>query len=533
MSRKAWVNGNIITLDGSRPRAEAIVAEGELIAFVGGSAEARALAEERAGGKAEVVDLGGRTVVPGFNDNHVHAVHMGDHALAPDLGGLDAQAIVRRLREAYPSPARGEILRAFNWDYPACPEPRKELLDEAFPSNPVALSQYSGHAYWMNSAALRAVGIGRGLPEPVEGTVLRDPNGEPTGVVRDLGDTVLSRRRNRAIYYDPAQRGARMEIALSAFARLGICSVQDNAWFWPELLELRSRLARGTLTARFSCWPLGRNPRSRRAMDAAFALGLGARDWIRPGPIKFFLDGTFSTRNACLFEPFLDSPGGCLCSDPAAPLRELEFLALRRRQGAFHIIGDKGVSIFLDAYEEALARHPGLSELRVRIEHAQLIRPSDIERIARLGILVCAQPSALNNPGKDLAILGRDRALRAYPYRSLLDAGVHLSFGSDIPGESDCDPLRSIHMAVNREGPERVGVLEALDCYTRGGAYAEFAEARKGSLVPGMLADFAVLSRDIASVPLETIGDTRVEETVVGGRSVFSRERFDSQADKR
>jgi predicted amidohydrolase YtcJ len=522
MDRIAWINGAVVTMDRSRPRAAALVVRGDRIEFAGTDEEALA----RAGVGAEVRDLGGRAVVPGFNDNHVHAVHMGDHELAPDLGGLSAAEIVELLRERFPDPAHGEVIRAFNWDYPACPDPRKELLDAAFPRNPVVLSQYGGHGQWLNGAALRAIGIsvggsrGRG---PRGGTVLRGADGEPTGVVRDLGDTRLSRMRNRAIFYDGRQRERRMDIALAAFASLGITSAQDNAWFYPEVLGLRRRWGRGALTARFSCWPRGSRPVARAAMDAAFALGAGVPDWIRPGPVKYFLDGTFSTRNACLCEPFAGSEAEPLCPEPAAPLAELAFLAGRGRQGAFHAIGDRAIQVFLDAYELVLARHPRLRELRIRIEHAQLIRPEDIERIARLGVLVSAQPSALGTPEKDEALLGRERALRAYPYRSLLDAGARLSFGSDIPGEGSCDPIASIAMAANREGGERIAAEEALRCYTEGSAYAEFAEDRKGTLAPGMLADFAVLSADITTIPTARIASVVVEETVVGGRTVFRR----------
>jgi len=522
MSVRIWLDGDFVTLNPSRPRAEALVERDGVIVYVGAAAEA----VDRAGDGAELRRLGGATVVPGFNDNHVHAVHMGDHELAPDLSGLDEEGIVELLRERFPDPAPGETIRAFNWDYPSCPNPRKELLDAAFPRNPVVLSQYGGHGQWMNGQALRAVGIRRGGPDPDSGSVLRDEGGDPTGVVRDLGDTPLSRRRNRAIFYDPVQREKRVDIALASFARLGITSVQDNTWYWPELLGLRRRYDAGDLRCRFSCWPLARRPGLRVAMDLAFALGVGVPDWIRPGPIKHFLDGTFSTRNACLSEPFVGTvegevPGGNSCPDPEAPVAELSFLARAGRQGAFHIIGDRGIEIFLDAYEEVLARYPKLAELRIRIEHAQLVRPEDVPRLRKLGVLVAAQPSALNSPEKDAALLGRDRALRAYPYRSLLDGGVHLSFGSDIPGESGCDPIAAIAMAANREGPERIGAEDALRCYTLGSAYAEFAEARLGSLEPGKLADFAALSQDITAVPRERIGDTRVVETVVGGRSVY------------
>lgn len=256
-------------------------------------------------------------------------------------------------------------------------------------------------------------------------------------------------------------------------------------------------------------------------MDAVFALGAGVRDWVRRGPVKYFLDGTFSSRNACLCEAFLGPEAEMLCPDPATVVSDLEFLARRGRQGAFHAIGDRAVEIFLDAYELVLARYPKLKDLRVRIEHAQLIRPADIERIARLGVLVAAQSSALAYPEKDESLLGRERALCAYPYRSLLDAGVKLSFGSDIPGEGDCDPLAGIAMAANRDGPERILAEEALRCYTEGSAYAEFAEERKGRIEPGMLADFAILSGDPTAVPREKIAEIRVVETVVGGRSVY------------
>jgi predicted amidohydrolase YtcJ len=531
MVTQLWRNAGIVTMDGARPRAHAMVVRDGIVDFVGDEAAAAA----RAGAGTAVRDLGGLTVVPGFNDNHVHAVFMGDHALAIDLGGLDEEGIVALLRGRFPDPRPGEIIRAFNWDYPSCPDPRKELLDPHFPRNPVVLSQFSGHAQWLNSAALRALGIRKGQPGSVLGgdpkagpgrpvpSVLRDPDGEPTGVVRDLGDTVLSRKRSRKVYFDRRMREPRLDLALAAFARLGITSVQDNTWYYPELLSLRKRLDAGTLSARFTTWFLGRQPLSAAAMRAAYFLGLGDRDWIREGPEKHFLDGTFSTRNACLCEPFSDSPVGETGADPASPLPALERLARHRRQGAFHIIGDRGIAIFLDAYEEALARNPGLGLLRTRIEHAQLIRPGDIPRIRDLGLLVAAQPTALSNPAKDLRLLGPERASRAYPYRSLLDAGVRLSFGSDIPGESGCDPIRSIHMAANREGPELISAEEALRCYTVGSAYAEFSEARKGMLAPGMFADFTVLSQDITAVPRERIGDTVVEETVVGGRTVYRR----------
>jgi predicted amidohydrolase YtcJ len=517
MASTLWQNGRFVTLDPSRPRASALVVKDGWIDYVGEPREAA----QRAGPSADVRDLGGAAVVPGFNDNHVHAVILGDHALAPDLGGLDARRIVELLRERFADAPPGRVLMAYNWDYPACPDPRKETLDDAFPRNPVVLSQFSGHAQWLNSAALRAIGIARGRPDPARGQVMRDPDGEPTGIVRDLGDTGLSRKRFHAIFFDAAMRERRLAIALETFRRYGITSVQDNTWFYPQLFSLAKLRRDGALTARFSAWSLGRRAWTTPAMRAIGALGGFDRDWVRPGPVKYFLDGAFSTRTACLCEPYADDPSGGLCADPAAPAAELEYLARYRLQGAFHIIGDRGIAIFLDAYEKVRERHPELDRLRIRIEHAQLVRAEDILRLREAQILVSAQPSALGSPEKDEQLLGSERAHRAYPYRSLLDAGVSLSFGSDIPGEATCDPLLSIHMAANRSGHERITALEALRCYTIGSAYAEFMEERKGALRAGMLADFVVLSQDITEIPSERIKDTLVLETVVGGRSVY------------
>lgn len=521
MKSQAWINGNILTLDPERPRAEALLVSKGRIELVGSTQEVRLA--QAAGHQVEVHDLGGATLVPGFNDNHVHAVLYGDHLLAPNLGGLDAQAIVSLLKERFAGQAPGIVLYAFNWDYPACPEPRKEILDLSFPRNPVVLSQFSGHAQWMNSAALRILGIWKGSADPAKGQVLRDSDGEPTGVVRDLGDTGIMKMRFRRVFFDRRQREPRLALALESFARHGITSVQDNAWFYPSLFSLARLRRQGRLTARFTNWTLGRQPWTLPAMGFLGALGAYDKDWVRPGPVKYFLDGAFSTRTACLCEPYADEPSGGLCEDPSAPLAELDFLARNRLQGAFHAIGDRAIAVFLDAYEEVLARWPILATLRIRVEHAQLIRPSDIPRLRDLGVLVAAQPSALGSPGKDERLLGKERALRAYPYRSLLDAGVRLSFGSDIPGEATLDPLLGIHLAVNREGPERITPREALSCYTVGSAYAEFMEDRKGRLAPGMMADLVRLTADPTAVEPGEIRNIRVEETIVGGKTVYLR----------
>jgi hypothetical protein len=254
--------------------------------------------------------------------------------------------------------------------------------------------------------------------------------------------------------------------------------------------------------------------------------------WVRRGPHKYFLDGSFTTRTAYLWEDYVDEPGnaGQGMSEEEI-LRILKRLAAKGVQGAFHAIGDRAVTTFLDAVEKLQRDYPRSKSLRFRLEHAQLVRPEDIPRLRDLGVIICAQASALSNPAKDIALLGEERAERAYPHRSLLDAGVPLSFGSDIPGEATCNPLESIHMVVNRTSPERISVEEALRCYTLGSAYAEFQEEHKGSLEVGKYADFAVLSQDILSIPVNRIKDTTVELTVVGGRAVYDVRRTEAARD--
>jgi hypothetical protein len=450
----------------------------------------------------------------------VHAVIFGEHTYAPDLAGLDAEEIVAAVRkhaEGYPP---GRPIIAYRWDYPSCPDPRKEILDAAFPDNPVVLVQFSGHGLWLNSAALRKVGISRESPDPAEGEILRYPGGDPTGIVREMRTLPLIRRHLLRVFYDPAFRVPRLERALDAFRRVGITSVQDNTWHVPVVFTLARLRRRGKLTARFSCWSFAPMPWTVPLM----ALGPYDDIWVRRGPIKNFLDGTFSTRTACLSEGYDDDPlKEGMCTEEEEIEKILRGLCRKKRQGAFHIIGDKGLSRFLDAAEKVGKEYPVLSELRMRIEHAQLVDPRDLPRLRDLGIIIAAQPSALATPEKDLLLLGKARTERAYPYRALLDAGVRLSFGSDIPGEATYDPIEHLHMAVNRPWPGRITAEEALRCYTAESAYAEFQEHQKGILAPGMLADFAVLSDDITRVPPEKIRETRVEMTVVGGNIVYDR----------
>lgn len=492
--------------------------EGERIAWVGSSREATA----RASPEARRLDLQGRCLIPGFNDNHIHALSLGDSLSRVSLAGMDCEQIVEHLKERYAGARPGQVLLAYSWDYPHCPNPHRRVLDAAFPYNPVVLFQYSGHAAWVNSRMLRRLGIGGSTPDPEGGQIVRDADGEPTGVLRDVAIPALHDIRLRQLMSSPALRRQLMARSLELLRRAGITSVQDNTWNSTTVWTLNELRRRGELTCRFSCWTHGMRPWLSKSMP----LARYDRQWVRRGPWKYFLDGTFSTRTAWLLEPYRDEPGNQ--GRPAMTAERLAGILRRsaglRRQAVFHAIGDRAIRGLADAVETARARHSVLDSLRLRIEHGQLIDPADIPRLAELDILVAAQPTALGQPAKDEALLGPERARRAYPYRSLLDAGVHLSFGSDVPGEAHYEPLLAIHWAANRPSPERINPLEALACYTLGSAYAEFQESEKGSISPGKLADLAVLSADPTAVVSERIRDLRVDLTIVGGRVVFERE---------
>ena len=326
-----------------------------------------------------------------------------------------------------------------------------------------------------------------------------------------------------------AQHRAIIGRALDLYRRAGITSVQDNTWEpFTDRLLIRY-LNEDRLTCRFSCWDLG------GSFLETLTDMLGCYDglYVRKGPVKYFADGAFSTRTGWMFQAYADEPGNF--GSPRYTPREIENIVMtaakNRRQIAFHAIGDRAVHEVLNAIEKARKTYPYITQLRFRLEHVQIVRPSDVPRMKELGVLACVQPFAVSDPPKDIKLLGRERAKSAYPYRTMLKAGVRVSLGSDIPAEVDYRPLLNIYYAVTRKnrkgtaGPlnadERLTPFEAIYCYTMGSAYAEFMEDAKGSVTPGKLADLTVLDRDPAAVFPERIKDIPVEMTVVGGRIVY------------
>jgi len=574
-----FFNANVLTMDSGLPRAEAMVINKGIITFVGTAKEALTYA----GPRTHVVDCRKKTIIPGFNDNHVHTLGMGNFYLRPNLYGKSGNEIVTILKKAYAGIKPGRVIMAQAWDYPFCPHPDKEMLDKAFPRNPVLLFQYSGHAVWVNSLMLKRMRIHRKSENPAGGVILRRANGEPTGIIR--GSVLSTQHRNRIIQrvLSPSLHHRLLDIALEKFRACGITSVQDNTWQPLTVWLLRRYRRQGKLTCRFSCWPFGQVPLLAHSMRLAFY----DRYWIRRGPWKYIVDGAFSPHSAWLTEAYAGEPDnrGDATLGPDRLLQVVTQAALQRRQIALHAIGDRAVHEVINAVEKTRSRCPWVTSLRLRLEHAQFIQPADIPRLTKLGILVAAQPTALSQPEKDFKLLGNERFKHIYAYKSLLDAGVHLSFGSDIPGETEYRPLEAIQRAVTRSGDsaspmpkrsgqdaggmngasdtaaggpgvipvggrmgrppsarghgggdpaettafpagynteEKISVEQALYCYTMGSAYAEFTEGIKGSLVPGKLADLVMLADDPTRVDPQKISGITVCMTVVGGKIVYN-----------
>ncbi len=504
--------GTILTMDPRRPTVEAILVRGRRIHAVGSLRSVEASSTQ----SVERINLGKTCMIPGFNDDHVHTLFFGVIRSQPRLYGLNQDQIIDMLR-GHAASGEHRVLSAGGWDYEWVPDPSRDALDAAFPDVPVVLSQFGGHSLWVNSRGLELLGITEKSPDPPIGELMRDASGRLTGILRELpAEKSLGVIFRDALRSVPRQMDFIRE-AIKAFNRTGITSVQDNTWFGSSVRAFRRLHTSDELDVRVQCWEGGPIPVTRWAT----ALQRYNPDWFARGPVKYFLDGTYSSRTAYLSEDYAADPGRGKGLSREAIHRFLRREAWLGRQVACHSIGDQATHEYLEAQSWLLQERPGIRQRRNRIEHAQLVMPDDIPRIAGLGMVVSAQPHAMYSLQKDVRILGEARALRSYPYRSLLDAGVPLAFGSDIPGEASYAPMTGIHNAVNHPGEEGITVEEALSCYTRGSAYAEFREDEKGMIAPGMLADLCVLSDDPRGVPQSTLKDVTVQLTIVDGRIVF------------
>jgi len=532
MADRILVNGKIWTGDANRPAAEAVAFLGERIVAVGTSAEVRRAASS----SAETIDLAGRPAFPGFIDSHVHFMNGGYSRLAVQLRDASSkEEFVARIAAKAKALPKGEWIQNGEWDHELFRPvelPRRDWIDPVTPDHPVCINRLDGHMILANSLALKIAGVTKSTPAPPGGEIVRDPaTGEPTGILKDAAmDLVYAKIPPPT----PDQDLRAAEAALACAAEKGVTSVHDVSG---EVgIDTYQRLLReGRLTTRiYFYFPITNiDLVTRMKLQAGFG-----NDRLRFAGLKGFADGSLGSSTAYFDEPYADDPKtsgilvGQMYPEGIMGKRILEADGAGL-QVAIHAIGDRANAVILGEFEKVAAAR-GPRDRRWRIEHAQHLRPADFDRYAKLGVIASVQPYHAIDDGRWAERkIGPERAKTTYAFRSFLDRGVVLACGSDWP-VAPMDPIWGIYAAVTRatiDGqrpggwvPEqKISVEDAVRGFTRGGAFAEFAERDKGTIAVGKLADVVVLDTDLLAVSPEKIKEAKVVMTICGGRIVYRR----------
>ena len=521
------LNGNIITMDSARPRAEAVAVGGDRIAAVGSNEEARA-----AGVGGPEIDLAGRTLIHGFNDAHLHLLYAGQIMLDVDLSpeaAPDIPAIQRQLAERARITPPGEWVMGYRYDVSKLAEnrhPTRHDLDAATTDHPIAIYHVCSHIAVVNSAALKRIGFTRESADPAGGRLGRDP---ATGDLDGRLYEVVIAGEAPAGQGPPQKTVEQNRRALELIGRkalsVGITCATDaqvsTDWYEPFRLSAVDR----TLPIR------ARLLLAARHLDAFLGMDLPDNPWLRVIGVKAFADGAIAGRTACLSAPYEGTDDcGILCIDQAELNRIARVTHDAGLQCCVHANGDRAIAMTLDAFEAAMGANPR-SDPRHRLEHGTVMTPALIERAARLGVVVAPFASYVWHHGEKMGSYG-ERIHTMFAVRSMLDAGITVAGSTDHPC-APIDPLLGVQSMVLRQsrsgeplGPgQRVSVEEALRVYTAGSAYASFEEAAMGMVRPGMLADLTVLGADPTAVDPAAIKDIPVDTTIVGGEVAYTRER--------
>jgi predicted amidohydrolase YtcJ len=535
-----FLHGNIYTgLAGASafqvvPRAQAMAVVGGRIVAIGADNDVLPLK----GPATKVVDLGGHFVMPGFNDAHMHLAEAGFRQLTVNLTGTKSLTEFReRIRARLQAAAPGEWILGSGWDetlWPVKQVPTRWDIDEVTTDHPVFLQRVDGHIAVANTRAMQLASITLASKDPAGGRIDRDSSGQPTGILREGARDLVN-----AVVPPPNhdQRRQAIEAALQEVARSGVTSIQDYS-SWDDFQVYEELEGEGRLPVRISEWLNFKEPLDKLIQQRA--VHPATDPMLHTGMLKGFMDGSLGSRTAALLEPYTDDPGNT--GLPQYEQMELTQLTKNRLtsgfQIGFHAIGDKGVQMALDAFAEAeklahsqhVKAPDGSEDYRLRIEHAQVTTPAQIVRFKELKIIASMQPChLLTDMNWAEARLGTKRAEHSYAWAEFLNKGVTLAFGTDYPVEP-VSPFRGIYAAVTRRSEDgkreyfpqqKLTMEQAIAAYTRGSAFAEFAEKDKGTLAKGMLADFVVLDRDLSGVPPDRILGTKVLRTVVGGKTMY------------
>ena len=548
-----FVNGRVYTMDRKNTVAEAFAIRGDRIAGVGTrSAMERSFRAER------VVDLGGKTVLPGFIDAHGHFLSLGLARMTVDLLGAEseqrgAERVAERVRHLKP----GQWIRGRGWDqnlWPAKTFPSHESLDRVAPSHPVYLARVDGHAAWVNTSALKLAGVTSATPDPPGGKIVRDPRGNPTGVLIDAAMDLVLRLLPEPTDEEMQEALRRATEELVSKGITGIHDMGEDG----RTIELIMRLIdRGRMPLRIYAAIDGPGGTWNEFLVHGPLVGYG-QNHLTVRAIKLYADGALGSRGAALIEPYSDDPGNRGLTMASAEV--LENVVRQAVEHGFqvctHAIGDRANHMMLDIYETVQTAY-GAADRRLRIEHAQVLDLTDIPRFRSLNVIPSMQPTHCTSDMEWAeARLGPRRIRGAYAWGSLLATGSIIAGGSDFPVENP-DPIAGIWAAVTRKdtanrpvdaedvrqhfqlasdsrpdsadfsdgwyGDQKMTREEAIRCFTGWAAYAAFEEESKGSIESGKLADFVVLTGDPLGVPLAELKNICVERTFVGGAAVYER----------
>ena len=523
-------NANVWTVDGKLPSAQAVAIIGERIVAVGSQADVQGWR----GASTRVIDAGGRLVLPGFNDAHVHFVSGGQQLDAVDLNdATSAEEFVKRVAQQASKTPKKQWITGGDWDetkWSPAQLPTKEMIDAVTPDNPVFLNRYDGHMSLANSIALRLAGVTASTPDPPGGSIVRDAQGNPTGALKDAAMGYVF-KVIPPLSHD--QRLHAVQRALSHAASLGITSVQDMNPEYADIAVYSELLDRGQLTTCIYAAPLITQVDDQVKIGIRRAFG---SPYLRIGALKAYADGSLGSATAYFFEPFADQPNNHgLLSDEMHPISLMHDRMMKADAAGLqlctHAIGDAGISAILDIYIDLVKVH-GKADRRFRIEHAQHMAAKDFVRFADLGVIASVQPYHAIDDGRWAEKrIGHDRASRTYAFRTFLNDGVRLAFGTDW-NVAPLNPMLTLYAATTRatldgKNPngwfpeQKLTVGEAVQAYTMGSAYAEFQDQEKGSITPGKLADMVIVNDDIFQIDPVKIRDVKVTKTIVGGKVVW------------
>ena len=527
----AIVNARIWTGDDAQPWAQALVIDGERLTMVGSEEDARKT------NAAQVIDAGGRLIVPGFTDAHTHFREGGFGLASVQLrDARTREEFVARIKAFAATVPAGTWITGGNWDHSLWGGelPTREWIDAVTPDHPVWINRLDGHMSLANSVALRLAGVTRETRDVAGGAIVRYGNGkgkgQPTGVLKDNAMALVD-----AAVPEPANelKDRALLAAMKYVNEQGVTTVH-NMGTWDDLDTFARAAKAKTLTTRvYAVTPLNEWEKLRDAVAAKTYGGADGRgdEWLRVGGLKGFMDGSLGSHTAAFEEPFADSPKdrGLLVNPPKKMYEWISGADKAGLQVMVHAIGDRAIGMLLDIYER-VEKEDGARDRRFRVEHTQHLRESDIPRFAPLDVIASMQPYHAIDDGRWAEQFIGKRIATTYAFRSLLDAKARLAFGSDW-FVAPATPLEGIYAAVTRrtlddKNPggwvpaQKITVEEALRAYTTGGAYASFDESRKGSLTAGKLADLVMIDRNLFDIPPEQIRDAKVLVTVVGGKVV-------------